>query len=227
MINDINNLELVDDDYIEYKIILIGDSSVGKTCLFKKIGTGEYFGKTVSTVGVDKKSLQFVYEFEENGKKVSKNVIINLTDTAGQERYFSITQSYFKGSSGVFLLYSITDQKSFRNLERWLTTVKKNIGNYENNKHLIFLLGTKLDLVEKDESLREVTEKEAIEFCEKNDLKWLGEHSSKDISKEELKEMLTNISKQLYETIGFNKIVRNTLSTLEKKKTKKRRKKCC
>ena len=69
MINDINNLELVDDDYIEYKIILIGDSSVGKTCLFKKIGTGEYFGKTVSTVGVDKKSLQFVYEFEENDFK--------------------------------------------------------------------------------------------------------------------------------------------------------------
>ena len=220
-------LDNINDIDAEYKVILVGDSTIGKTSFFKKITSGLFYEKNVSTIGYDRKTLDFEITTQENGKEVKKYISINLTDTAGQERYFSITQSYFKGSSGVFLLYSITDQKSFRNLERWLTTVKKNIGNYENNKHLIFLLGTKLDLVEKDESLREVTEKEAIEFCEKNDLKWLGEYSSKDISKEELKEMLTNISKQLYETIGFNKIVRNTLSTLDKKKAKKHRKKCC
>ena len=218
-LDDINEIDA------EYKVILVGDSAIGKTSFFKKITSGLFYEKNVSTIGFDRKILEFEITTEEEGKEVKKRISINLTDTAGQERYFSITQSYFKGSNGVFLLYSITDQKSFKNLNKWLNTVRNKIGNYEDNKYLIFLLGTKLDLVENDENLRKVSEKEAMDFCDKNNINWYGEVSSKNISKKELEEMLTKISKQLYEKIGFNKFVRNTLSTLDKKKAN--RKKCC
>ena len=217
--DDINEIDA------EYKVILVGDSTIGKTSFFKKITSGLFYEKNVSTIGFDRKILEFEITTEEEGKEVKKRISINLTDTAGQERYFSITQSYFKGSNGVFLLYSITDQKSFKNLNKWLNTVRNKIGNYEDNKYLIFLMGTKLDLVENDENLRKVSEKEAMDFCDKNNINWYGEVSSKNISKKELEEMRTKISKQLYEKIGFNKFVRNTLSTLDKKKAN--RKKCC
>ncbi len=225
MINDINNLELVDDDYIEYKIILIGDSSVGKTCLFKKIGTGEYFGKTVSTVGVDKKSLQFVYEFEENGKKVSKNVIINLTDTAGQERYKSITKSYYKGSNGILLIYDITDRKSFENLGEWIKSIKNSVVNYE-NKYIVFLMGAKLDLVNDEKMEREVTEEEAKQLCKDYDLVWGGECSSKKFTDEQYKEIFKGFIKKLYEKVGYNKVVRQTVTTLESSTKVKKKGNC-
>ena len=218
-LDDINEIDA------EYKVILVGDSAIGKTSFFKKITSGLFYEKNVSTIGFDRKILEFEITTEEEGKEVKKRISINLTDTAGQERYFSITQSYFKGSNGVFLLYSITDQKSFKNLNKWLNTVRNKIGNYEDNKYLIFLMGTKLDLVENDENLRKVSEKEAMDFCDKNNINWYGEVSSKNISKKELEEMLTKISKQLYEKIGFNKFVRNTLSTLNEKEMHKKR--CC
>ena len=210
----------------EYKLILVGDSTIGKTSFFKKITSGIFYEKNVSTIGFDRKTLEFEIKVKEEEKEVKKRISINLTDTAGQERYLSITQSYFQGSDGVFLLYSITDQKSFKNLNKWLSTVRNKIGNNENNKYLVFLMGTKLDLVEKDENLRQVNEQEAMDFCDKNGIIWYGEVSSKNISKEDLEEMLTNISKQLYEKIGFNKFVRNALS-IDKKKTNKKKKKWC
>ena len=138
MSNDFSNLEINDDDIIEYKLILIGDSSVGKTCLFKKITTGIFLGKNVSTVGIDRKTLQFEYEFDEKEKKVTRSVIINLTDTAGQERYKSITKSYYKGCNGVILLYDITDRKSFEHLEDWINSIKNSVGNLKKVNILFF-----------------------------------------------------------------------------------------
>ena len=219
-LDDINEIDA------EYKLILVGDSTIGKTSFFKRITSGIFPEKNVSTIGFDNKMLEFEIMTKEEEKEVKKRISINLTDTAGQERYFSITQSYFKGSNGVFLIYSITDQKSFKNLSKWLSTARNKIGNYENNRYLVFLMGTKLDLVEQDENLREVSEQEAIDFCEKNDIIWYGEVSSKNISKEDLEEMLAKISKQLYEKIGFNKFTRNTSISLDKKKIIKK-KKCC
>ena len=140
-LNDINEIDA------EYKLILVGDSTIGKTSFFKRITSGTFYEKNVSTIGFDRKALEFEITTKEEEKEVKKRISINLTDTAGQERYFAITQTYFKGSNGVFLLYSIIDQKSFKNLNKWLSTVRNRIGNYENNKYLVFLMGTKLDLV--------------------------------------------------------------------------------
>ena len=114
----------------EYKIILVGDSTVGKTSLFKKITSGIYMEKNVLTVGRDRKSFDVEITVEEEGKEVKKRINIFLEDTAGQERYRAITKTYFKGSSGVLLLYSICDKRSFINI--YWSIIKR--------EHKIFLL---------------------------------------------------------------------------------------
>ena len=223
---DLSNFEISDDEIIEYKLILIGDSSVGKTCLFKKITSGIFLGKNVSTVGIDKKTLSYVYDFEENGKKVQKNVLINLTDTAGQERYKSITKSYYKGSNGVILLYDITDKRSFEHVEDWINSIKNSVGNYEESKYTIFLLGTKLDLVKDDKKKREVEVEEAQQKCKEFELEWGGECSSKDFSEDEYKEMFKEFVKKIYEKIGFNREMRKTVATLDTSNKGKNKKNC-
>ena len=222
MSNDLSNFEISDDEIIEYKLILIGDSSVGKTCLFKKITSGIFLGRNVSTVGIDRKTLSFVYDFDENGKKVSKNVVINLTDTAGQERYKSITQSYYKGSNGVILLYDITDRTRFEHLNEWISNVRNSVGNYEESNYTIFLLGTKMDLVVDDEKRRQVTVEEAKEKCQEFDLEWGGECSSKDFSEDDYKKIFKEFVKKIYDKIGYNVVMRQTISTLTPGKNKKR-----
>ena len=222
MKNDLSSFEINDDETIEYKLILIGDSSVGKTCLFKKITSGIFLGRNVSTVGIDRKTLPFVCEFDEDGKKVSKNVVINLTDTAGQERYKSLTQSYYKGSNGVVLLYDITDRKSFDHLKDWISKIRSSLTNYEEGKHTIFLLGTKIDLVNADPTRREVTVEEAEKICKEFDLEWGGECSSKDFSDEKYKEIFKEFVKKMYKKIGYNIVMRQTVSTLQTNKVKKK-----
>ena len=210
----------------EYKIILVGDSTVGKTSLFKKITSGIFMERNVLTVGRDRKSFDVEITVEEEGKEVKKRINIFLEDTAGQERYRAITKTYFKGSSGVLLLYSICDKRSFINVKAWLDMAKENIGTYEDNKYLVFLMGTKVDIVENDESKREVTYDEALDFCDKNGVIFKGECSSKNFTDENFKQIFVECAKELYVNVGYNKIERETISTLQKKKTKKEKKHC-
>ena len=205
----------------EYKIILVGDSTVGKTSLFKKITSGKFMDKNVLTVGRDRKSFDLEITVEEEGTQVQKKITIFLEDTAGQEKYKAITKTYFKGSNGVLLLYNICDKKSFINLRSWLDMAKENIGNYEDNKYLVFLIGTKLDVAEQDDTKREVTYEEASKFSEDNDIIFKGEFSSKESTDENLKEIFVDFATELYYKVGFNKIERNTVSSLSKKKAKK------
>ena len=226
MSNDLNNIDFNDDETIEYKLILIGDTSVGKTTLFKKITSGEFLPRNVSTIGVDRKALTFICEFEEKGQKVSKNIMVFLTDTAGQEKYKSITKSYYKGSNGVILLYDITDKKSFDHVNSWMESIKNSVGTYEENKCSLFLLGTKLDLVEEDEKKRAVTVEEAQKKCKELELEWGGECSSKDFSDDKYKELFKEFIIKIYNKIGYNKIQRETISISNSHKRKKKSK-CC
>ena len=141
--------------------------------------------------------------------------------------FLSSTKSYFKRANGVILLYSIIDKRSFDNLSKWLNEVKEVLDNHEKDKYLIFLIGTKYDIVKDNEDLRQVTVNEASEFCDKNNLLWYGEYSSKDTSQETFNNLFAEFGKKLYEKIGFNRIVRDNVSILSSKKTKKKKHHCC
>ena len=190
-----------EDEKITYKFILIGDSSVGKTCLFKKMTTGNFNDKNISTIGVDRKSLSINTTVLENGVEKNKNFEIQLWDTAGQERFRSITKSYYKESQGLFLLYDITNRESFEGLNKWVTGIRESLGE-KSDKYAIILLGNKLDLVNEDADARKVTEDDAEKECKNFDIIWGGECSAKDFTHDELVNLFTKYTKEIYKKIG-------------------------
>ena len=182
-----DNSQGEESEAITYKIILIGDSSVGKTCLFKKLTTGKYSEKNISTIGIDRKSFPLKVKVEEKGEEVEKNFTIQLWDTAGQERFRAITKGYYKDSQGLLLMYDITNRETFDDLDKWITGVKESLGEEDSqseNNYIIILMGNKLDLA--NDGARKVETSEAEQICQDNDIIWGGECSAKDFTVEEL-----------------------------------------
>ena len=117
-----------------FKIILIGDSSVGKTNIFTKYLNDEFDPDSKATVGV---------EFGTKNLKINNKLIkVQIWDTAGQERYRSITSAYYKGAKGSLLVYDITNKLTFDNLDKWISELKNN-GDSDIS---MILVGNKTDL---------------------------------------------------------------------------------
>ena len=120
-----------------FKIVLIGDTSVGKTNILSKYLKGEFDPKSKSTVGV---------EFGVKNFKIENNIVkVQIWETAGEERYRSITNAYYKGAKGSLLVYDITNKKSFENVEKWISDLKANA----DEDISMILLGNKTDLEDK------------------------------------------------------------------------------
>jgi Ras-related protein Rab-1A len=161
-------------DYL-FKLLLIGNSSVGKSSLLFRFVENVWDDSFVPTIGVDFK----LKTLEVNGKKVK----LQIWDTAGQERFKNITSSYYRGGNGVLVVYDITDRESFENLTSWLIEIEKNA-----NKNVYkLLIGNKCDLEDK----RKVSIQEGKDFAESNGMKFI-ETSAKDNTKvQEAFELLT------------------------------------
>ena len=152
-------------DYL-FKLLLIGNSSVGKSSLLVRFVDDIWEENFVPTIGVDFK----LKTLDVNGKKVK----LQIWDTAGQERFKNITASYYRGGNGVLVVYDITDRDSFTNLTSWLIEIEKNA-----NKNVFkLLIGNKNDL----ESERKVTFNEGKEFADSNGMKFI-ETSAKTADK--------------------------------------------
>ncbi len=211
-------------DKIEYRLIFLGNTAVGKTSLFKKITTGEFYEKNISTIGMDRRTIQFEMEVKEKGIKVKKNFEISLIDTAGQERFKSLTKSYYKGADGILLIYDVTNEESFKNVSNWINSIYEELGNLQNSKYIIFLIGNKIDLVELDGKEKVITEELAKKKCVNNNLEWGGEYSAKTFSETQLIDIIKNYTGIIYKKLG-SKIVKEQIVKQigEKKKKKKRR----
>ena len=206
---------------VNYKFILIGNSGVGKSSIFKYLSTGEFIEGSIASIGIDKKSLDVSIEVKENNKKVKKDFDISLFDTAGQEQFRSITLSYYKGTDGILLLYDITDRKSFDNVSIWVNSIKEAIEGNE-SKYAIILIGNKLDLVEEEKKERQVTEEEAKEACETYKMIWGGERSTKTIKLEELNQLFADYVNEVYKKVGIKVTGKQTskkIGNYKKKKT--------
>ena len=190
---------------IEYKIILTGDSDSGKTIFFKKLTTESINEKNISTIGMDKRTLKFNIDIDKNGKKENRNFIITLVETAGQERFRAITQGYFRGSAGIFILYNINSRNSFENVESWIKSIKESIGNNDESKYAMVLIGNKVYFEEEGKKESDVKEEEAIKTCEKYDMIWGGEIDLKDMDCNILNERIKDILKEIYRRVGERK----------------------
>jgi Ras-related protein Rab-11A len=131
----------IKEDY-SYKIIVIGNSGVGKSNFILKILGKEFQSDSPTTIGVELFSKYFQVTHTYKGKNVESIVKINLWDTAGQERYKSVTSSYYKGAKGVFVLYDLTKQETFESVDEWI----KDANLYCQHKPSIMIIGTKSDL---------------------------------------------------------------------------------
>ena len=214
---------------ITYKIILVGDTNAGKTCIFKKIAYDRFDKENVASIGIDLKSLDYVIEIEENGKKVKKNTKILLNDSAGQVRYREIIKSYINQSNGIIIVYDITSRNSFDNVTEWITTIEDEFGKCEQTKTCMFLIGNKSDLVEGEEGKkrREVQTDEAKNLAEKYGLIWGGEYSAMNFTKNQFDEMIIKFSEIIYSKYGYEEPDKESIQLNKKNENNEERSCIC
>jgi Ras-related protein Rab-1A len=167
---------------IYLKILLIGDTSVGKTSILCKYIDDEFSDTYLSTIGIEFKIKSLII----NGKKV----LLRIWDTSGQERYRSITQNFYRNANGILFIFDITKKETFDNIKIWLTDSE----NCEDNKVAKMLIGNKIDL----ENKRKIDNETIKKFAEKKEMKYFEASAKEGIN-------IDNIFRELAELILFNK----------------------
>lgn len=122
-----------DDNYC-FKILTIGESGVGKTCILRMFVEGKFLKNHLATIGIDFKTKNIEVE--------GTSIKLKIWDTAGQERFRNITNQYYKGADGIVLVFDLTDQKSFDKIREWMAQIKANTRSEE---IAVVLLGNKCD----------------------------------------------------------------------------------
>ena len=147
-----------DDNYeFMFKVVLVGDSFVGKTNIMSKYLKNEFHEDSKATVGVEFGSKQFNVE--------GHSIKAQIWDTAGQERYKAITSAYYKGAKGAFIVYDITRKNSFESIDKWINDVTA----VADKKITIVLIGNKSDL----EDQRQVTKEQGEDKANKLEVAFL------------------------------------------------------
>ena len=202
-----------DEDYdFIFKVLLLGNSDVGKSSLILRYVDQTWSDSFVPTIGVDFKVKSLVID--------NKKIKMQIWDTAGQERFRNVISSYFRGSHGIFVIYDITNRDSFKNLENWLLEIEKN----SNQNVLKILVGNKKDLEED----REIKTEEGQSFADRNGMQFMETSAKMNINVNETFEALAKLMIQFN---SENKPVANKNDTkklnVASGKDLSTKKKCC
>ena len=197
-------------DYI-FKVLLIGNSDVGKSSLILRYVDQIWNDVFVPTIGVD---------FKVKSLEVDKKLVkMQIWDTAGQERFRNVISSYFKGAHGILLIYDITAKDSFKELENWLGEVERNA----NSQVLKRLIGNKCDL----EDRREISKDEGEAFAMRNGMQFMETSAKLNTNVNEAFEALAKImveSSNKRNAINFEK---KTIKVDKGANLNTQKKKCC
>lgn len=183
--------ESVEEDVCDhlYKVVLVGDATVGKTHLLSRYVKGTLPKAPTATIGVE-------FATRTIPLAIGGTVKAQIWDTAGQERYRAITSSHYRRARGALLVYDVTRQPTFQNCLKWLEELQQNA---EPNL-VVMLVGNKVDLVEKDPMARQIYAEAAAEFAEKHGLMFaeasaVTSYNVKHIFEELMQEVYNKASK--------------------------------
>eukprot|EP00825_Cyclidium_porcatum_P044712 TRINITY_DN6625_c0_g1_i2.p3 TRINITY_DN6625_c0_g1~~TRINITY_DN6625_c0_g1_i2.p3 ORF type:complete len:216 (-),score=39.28 TRINITY_DN6625_c0_g1_i2:101-748(-) len=187
-----DNKQIAEDkyDYL-FKIVLVGDTGVGKTNLLARYVKGELPKNPEPTIGVS-------FATKTVTLKSGQKVKTQIWDTAGQERYRSITASHYRRAVGALLVYDVTKEKTFQNVSKWIDDLKQQA----ESDIVIILVGNKYDQIEKNSSNCKVQREDALKFAKQNGLLFEETSALTDYN-------VTQVFESLLNEICHNKNIRS------------------
>ena len=203
-------MQINSDFEFQIKLVIIGDTGVGKTNFIFQFTEGRFSSLHVTTVGFDYKSKIIKLP------KSKRNVKLQIWDTAGQERYMAVNRNIFHRVQGIILMYDITDRDTYENISKWLDLIRQNVPN----KPMI-LVGNKLDLANEK---RIVTKEEAEKIAEDNHIEFF---EGSGYSGENVDKIFSAIAEKVYKYLieERNEGQDNNIKISSKNNNKKG--KCC
>ena len=181
-----------DQEQYELKYIVIGCSGVGKSSILKRLVDHKFSEKIPTTIGI---------EFSRWDYKVDQHdIIFNIWDTAGQEKFYSIARSYFRNAIGIILVFDVTDQGSFDKLPKWLSDARAEA----DPNAVVMLVGNKLDQASK----RVVSREDAETYAENNNLIYI---ESSAAEKQNIEQIFIKSAKEIVARIQSGEISYNDI----------------
>ena len=141
---------MTSEQNVTFKILTIGESGVGKTCILRRFVENKFLKNHLATIGIDFKTKTVNIK--------NKEIKLKIWDTAGEERFRNITQQYYKGADGIVLVYDVTDEASYDKIKEWMDQI---ISNTTRDNIGLVLLGNKCDFEE-----RAITEEQGKKLAE-------------------------------------------------------------
>ena len=197
----------MNDDSV-YKVLILGDSSVGKTCFLLKYTDRVFNEVYMSTIGLDYRLKTLTLK---NGKKVK----LQIWDTAGQDRFRTITKNYYKGANGIILIYDVTSTETYENVENWISQIKEEASP----NVVIYLVGNKVDMEDK----RKVSTEEGQKIADDNNLPFIETSAKSDIN---INETFDNLVEKM-DSVFSNLEKKDSVAISGNSLNKENKKKCC
>ena len=173
-----------DESNYVFKVLLLGDSTVGKTCFLMRFTENTFQEIHMSTIGLD-------YRFKKMPLDDTKEATVQIWDTAGQDRFRAITKNYYKGAHGIILIYDVTNQKSFDNVKNWVSQIRENASE----KAIIYIVGNKID----DSQHRVVSKEQGEGISNEFQLKFFEASAKEDIN---IAPTFQALVKDIYQIMG-------------------------
>ena len=201
--------EEVEDDYNLYKILLLGDTSVGKSCLLLRFCDNSFQEAHLTTIGLD-------FRLKTINLKDDRKVKIQIWDTAGEDRFRSITRNYYKGAKGILLILDVTDKETFTHVRDWIERIHE-----ESPEGItICLVGNKIDMKES----RVISNEEGKKIADEFKIPYFETSAKSNIGVEEVFTYLVKEVDTIYMNEHKEEVGRKTVLN---QKTKNKKKKCC
>ena len=193
---------------IVYKVLLLGDSTVGKTCFLLRYCDKSFQDAHLSTIGLD-------YRLRTMTLKNNKTIKFQIWDTAGQDRFRAITKNYYKGANGIILIYDVTNSQTFENVKNWITQIKE-----EASKNVvIYLAANKIDVAD---DLKVITPEEGQKMADEYHMPFFETSAKEGININEIFEDIVEKVDEVFSKLEVPKTGQNKLYDGKEKK-----KSCC